>query len=324
MGNAPTFASVSEALDIVRAGLGYLAAADAAQLATATQAECLRGLEQADSIATAARASMLAGFTAGQGFAGDAAYSARAWLIHQTHITSGTAVGHTAWARRFATHPRVIAALAAGQITESVGRQICLWTDKLPGDRQDASDKFLLDAAAGGLGLEELAAMAAQMYERARSELPDEDPDAAFRDRSLKLATTFGGAGVLYGDLTAECAAIVGQVLDALGARPAKKMTGPGRSGTTTPCKRRGSGWSPVTCCRSGPGSRSRHGRTSPWPTCCCSTATRRCRSSGPRSSGSGGPHAARSRPRPAATAGPGWTATPPRRSPATRRWPPS
>ena len=35
-----------------------------------------------------------------------------------------------------------------------------------------------------------------------------------------------------------------------------------------------------------------------------------------------GGPRAARSRPRPAATAAPGWTATPPRRSPATRRWP--
>ena len=36
-----------EALDMVRAGLGYLAAADAAQLPAATQAECLRELEQA-------------------------------------------------------------------------------------------------------------------------------------------------------------------------------------------------------------------------------------------------------------------------------------
>ena len=47
MGTAPAFASVGEALDIVRAGLGYLAAADAAQLSTAAQAECLRELEQA-------------------------------------------------------------------------------------------------------------------------------------------------------------------------------------------------------------------------------------------------------------------------------------
>jgi len=221
MGNAP--ANAREALDMVRAGLGYLAAADAAQLAAATQAECLRGLEHADAVATAARASMLAGFTAGQGYAGDAAYSARSWLIHHTRITPGAAVGHTAWARRTGTHPRVVAALAAGEVSESVGRQICLWTDKLPEDRRDASDGFLLDAAAGGLGLEELAAMAGQLYERARGELPDEDPGRDFADRGVKLATTFGGAGVLHGDLTAECAAIVGQVLDALGAKAGKE-----------------------------------------------------------------------------------------------------
>ena len=39
-------ATAREALDMVRAGLGYLAAADAAQLPAATQAECLRELEQ--------------------------------------------------------------------------------------------------------------------------------------------------------------------------------------------------------------------------------------------------------------------------------------
>jgi hypothetical protein len=112
--------------------------------------------------------------------------------------------------------------VAAGEVSESVGRQICLWTDKLPEEQRDTSDTFLLDAAAGGLGLEELAAMAGQLYERSRSERPDEDPDAAFKDRGVKLATTFGGAGVLHGDLTAECAEIVGRVLDALGAKAGK------------------------------------------------------------------------------------------------------
>ena len=57
MGTAPAFASVGEALDMVRAGLGYLAAADAARLPAATQAECLAELEQHDAMATAARAS---------------------------------------------------------------------------------------------------------------------------------------------------------------------------------------------------------------------------------------------------------------------------
>jgi hypothetical protein len=34
----------------------------------------------------------------------------------------------------------------------------------------------------------------------------------------VRLETTFGGAGVLAGDLTPECAAVVGAVLDALSA----------------------------------------------------------------------------------------------------------
>ena len=60
-------ANAREALDMVRAGLSYLAAADAAQLPAATQAECLRELEQTDAMATAARAFLLAAFTAPPG-----------------------------------------------------------------------------------------------------------------------------------------------------------------------------------------------------------------------------------------------------------------
>ena len=142
---------------MVRAGLGYLAAADAAQLPAATQAECLRELERHDAAATAARAGFLAAFTAGQGHAGDGDYSAVSWLIHRTGITRGAAVGHTAWAKRVATHPRVLAALAAGQVSESAGRVICLWTGKLPLEYRDAGDEQLLAAVrrragAGGPG----------------------------------------------------------------------------------------------------------------------------------------------------------------------------
>ena len=98
MGTAPAFASVSEAMDMARAALGYLAAADATALAAATQAECLAGLEQTDAISTAVRASFLSAFTAGQGYSADAHYSPRAWLIHHTRVTKGVAVAHTAWA----------------------------------------------------------------------------------------------------------------------------------------------------------------------------------------------------------------------------------
>ena len=46
----------------------------------------------------------------------------------------------------------------------------------------------------------------------------DKDKQEAFDERSVKLETTFGGAGVMAGDLTPECASIVATVLDALSA----------------------------------------------------------------------------------------------------------
>ena len=218
MGAAPAFASAGEAIEMARAALGYLAAVDATQLAAETQAACLRGLERTDATATAARASFLSAFTAGQGYSADADYSARAWLMHRTGITRGAAASHTAWAKRDGTHPAVMAALAAGDLSESYGRTICQWTGKLPEQYRDESDELLVTAAAAGLGLADLSALYAEMYERARGDLPDEDPDRAFADRGVRLQTTFQGAGVLNGDLTPECAAVVGKVLDALSA----------------------------------------------------------------------------------------------------------
>ena len=124
---------------------------------------------------------------------------------------------HTAWAKRMVTHPRVVAALSE-DLSESYGRTICQWTDKLPEDCRPAADAILLSAAKAGMDLRDLAGLAAEMYERSRPDLPDEDPARAFEDRAVRLETTFQGAGVLNGDLTPECAAVVGAVLDALSA----------------------------------------------------------------------------------------------------------
>ena len=60
MSTVPAFASASEAMDMVHAGLGYLAATDATAMAADTQARCLQMLEQATAMGTAARASILA------------------------------------------------------------------------------------------------------------------------------------------------------------------------------------------------------------------------------------------------------------------------
>src|SRR6266567_1622459 len=216
VGTAP--ASAREAMEMVHAGLGWLAAADATAMAGEEQARCLQMLEQAAAMGTAARASVLAAFTSGQGYTADADYSPRAWLIHKTRVTKGAAVGHTAWARRVAAHPQVVRALAEGEMSESFGRTICQWTDKLPEDCRPAADAILITAARAGMDLRDLGALAAEMYERSRPDTPDEDPDRSFEDRAVRLETTFDGAGVLAGDLTPECAAVVNAVLDALSA----------------------------------------------------------------------------------------------------------
>jgi hypothetical protein len=210
--------SADEALEMLRSAMGYLAAADATAMAAEEQARCLRVMEQVTAVATAARTSVLSAFTAGQGYSADADYSPRAWLIHKTGVTKTAAVAYTAWTRRAAAHPQVFAALAAWELSESAARTICGWTDKLPEDCRPAADAILLSAARAGMDLRELAGLAAEMYERSRADLPDEDSARAFEDRGVRLETTFQGAGVLTGDLTPECAAVVTAVLDALSA----------------------------------------------------------------------------------------------------------
>src|SRR5579859_4830660 len=143
MGTAPVFASVGEALDMARASLAFVAAADAAELTSEEQADTLRGLERVSSIATAARTSVLGAFTAGKGYSADADYSPRSWLMHQTGITKGQSGAHTAWVKRADRHPGIYAALAAGEMSESHARTVCTWTDKLPAGQRAEADAIL-------------------------------------------------------------------------------------------------------------------------------------------------------------------------------------
>jgi Domain of unknown function (DUF222) len=214
----PAPVDTAEAVDMVLTGLKYLAAVDPSALSARAQAECLQAFEQADAIAAAARARILAAFTAGHGYSEDADYSPTSWLIHRTRITKGAARGHLGWARRAAAHPQILTALAEGTVlTESMARAICGWTDKLPASCRDAADGILVAAARAGARKDDLAALAAEIYARS---LPDDhdDPEPDFEDRKLRVETTFAGAGVMAGDLTPRCAAVVTAVLDALSA----------------------------------------------------------------------------------------------------------
>src|SRR6202453_5168981 len=214
----PAFASANQALEILKSAMGYLAGIDPTQMPAAEQAQILQGLEQVDAVETAARASVLGGFTTRRGYCEDAPYSPRTWLIHQTRITRGAAAGHMGWARRAGAHPVIWQALAAGKFSDSFALVICQWTDKLPGDCRDQADAILAAAATSGLDLPGIIALAAEMVERYRPADDEDDPDRPFRDRSVRLENTFQGAGVLTGDLTPECAAMVRAVLDALSA----------------------------------------------------------------------------------------------------------
>jgi len=215
----PPFASASEALAMVRAGLGYLAAADPTAMGAHAQAECLLELERLDAIGTAARAWILGAFTAGHGYAADADYSATSWLIHKSRVTKGAARGHLGWARRAAAHPQVAVALAEGAVlTESMARTVCDWTDKLPADCRDSADTILVAAAKAGARQRDLAELAAEIYVRSLPAPDDDGSQQSFEDRRLRVETTFDGAGLMNGDLTPECAAVVTAVLESLSA----------------------------------------------------------------------------------------------------------
>jgi hypothetical protein len=210
--------SADQALEMLQSAMGYLAAADATAMTAEEQARCLRVLERATSVGTAARTSVLGAFAHGHGYSADADYSPRAWLIHKTGVTKGAAVAYTAWVRRAEEHSLVFAALASGDLPESVARIVCQWTSRLPEDCRDAADDKLVAAALAGMSLQDLAGLYGEIYEQARSASPDEDTGEVFDDRAVRLITTFAGAGVMTGDLTPECAEAVAAVLDALAA----------------------------------------------------------------------------------------------------------
>jgi len=217
------------AAQMVTDGLAVLCQADATELDAGTMAELLLVLEQADTMAAAARASILGAFTAALGYEADGHAGPMPWLMDQAQTTRGRAKAQVKQGKKLRAHPAVAAAMAAGQIMGSWADKVMEWTDRLPADSRDNADQILLGAAGGGARLEDLAALACTMYEQSRQDQPDDDgpadPDlldpeaAAFADRSLKIETTLDGAGTLHGDLSAECTGLLATVLDALSAR---------------------------------------------------------------------------------------------------------
>src|SRR5689334_1662332 len=154
------FAGPADAAGMLDASLDYLAAVDWAALGTAAHGEMLTRLSRAQARLTAVNAAVLAAFTAQGGHEPDGHRSAKGWLINKTGISRGAAGSAVGWRKRLDRHRKIARVMSAGDISESWAREIAAWTDKLPDGKRDEADQILLDAAASGLGLEDIAVLA--------------------------------------------------------------------------------------------------------------------------------------------------------------------
>jgi hypothetical protein len=217
------YQSVSQALHAAETALDFLNSPAAADLPGEACGDALIALGRIQAKHAAAHAGFLRRFDAADAHDADGYGSSSAWLAARGQLAKKDARAAVREMRRHAERPLLAAALKAGEITQSWANQLADWTRKLPAEMRTETDRILLDAAAAGASLDDLATIAACAIEKWRQQQPDpDDPDDGFEDRALKLGVTFGGAAVLHGSLTPECASAVRAVLDALG-----KKTGP-------------------------------------------------------------------------------------------------
>ena len=218
-------ATAAEALDMLGSAAGmqeralrFLAAEDAAALPGPAVADQLRMMERNDAIEAAVRGRLLEVFDSQDGHLADGQRTTRTWLVHSLRVTKGQAAEYRAVQALARSHRVLHAALAEGWVlTTSEALQLARWTRAIPQESRDKAEEILVAAARAGVGLRGLAALCAEIRARTAERDPDDDNDKHL-DRALSLDTTFDGAGVVHGDLTPECAAMVQAVLDALSA----------------------------------------------------------------------------------------------------------
>jgi Domain of unknown function (DUF222) len=218
MSTAMVPANAAEALGMLESAAGFLAGLDAAEMPAEAISECLLGMERADAVQAAARGQMLAVFDVKDGHLGDGQRTTRTWLVHSTRVTKGQAAEHKAVQALAACHPPLLAGLREGHvITKSVALQVAKWTADIPEEYRAQAEEIVIAAARAGANLRALAAICAEIRYRTAPPDPDDQNDQHL-DRTVFLDTTIDGAGMLRGDLTPECTAMIQAVLDALSA----------------------------------------------------------------------------------------------------------
>jgi len=211
------FDSAPQALATAGTALDYLNSAVVGLNGSAC-GELLIAVGEVQAKLTAAHAALLRRFDAANAHDADGYGSSSSWLAARAGMPKKAARAAVRQMRQLSSRPLLGAALAAGDVTDSLAFTIADWTRKLPAPMRDETDRILLEAAAAGASIDDLATIAACAIETWRAQQPDPDgPDPD--DRYVQLGTTFGGAGVIRGDLAPECAAAVRAVLEALGKK---------------------------------------------------------------------------------------------------------
>jgi Domain of unknown function (DUF222) len=207
---------MAEALAMLDSAWGFLVTLDKAGLPAAALGDLLRAMERSDARAAAVRGPALAAFGAQDGAVADGQQTNRLWLVNTTDVTKGQAAEHLAVQKLAERHRLLLAGLAEGDLlTKSVALQLARWTRKIPEEHRGPAEEILVAAAEAGADLRTLAAIYGEI--QSRTTPPDPD-DPAGPDPGVSLETTMDGAGVLRGELSPDCAAMVGAVLDALSA----------------------------------------------------------------------------------------------------------
>jgi hypothetical protein len=213
------FGSVDEALGAAMSAWKYLAAADASELPATVTAGVLRTLEKLDAAEAAVRGKLLWYFDLQRGFEGEGHGGVRSFVRYGTRVTKGQADAHIALMKARDAHRPFEQAMLDGHLTVSVARRVGKLTGKIDDDDIRACvDEMIVTAATAGASEHDLMVIAAAAVER----FAPPDPDRPVKDRDLRLDTTFEGAGVLRGELTPECAAMLGAVLSRLALKQGK------------------------------------------------------------------------------------------------------
>ena len=142
------------------------------ELDPAALGEVLTTLGDLQGRLAAAHAAFLRRFDAADAHDADGYGSSSAWLAAKGRMTRRDARAAVRQMRQFSERPGLHDAVAAGDISRSWADAIARWTRKLPAEMREETDKILLEAAAAGASLEDLATIAAAAIEQWRSRSP--------------------------------------------------------------------------------------------------------------------------------------------------------